>query len=471
MKRGSGVLMHISSLPGGFGEGSFGKEAKEFADFLKECGFTYWQVLPFCMPDMYNSPYKSFSAFSGNPNFIDIPTLFEDGLITREEMDTQRQKQPYSCEFPELWEKRYPLYREASRRAFERAELKDKIDSFISQNKQIDNFCRFMAMKDIHGYGEEDTLCMWKFIQYEFFTQWMDVKKYANDLGIQIIGDIPIYVDNDSADVWANPEMFQLDESGRPEVVAGVPPDYFCEDGQLWGNPIYDWDYMKKDGYSWWKERMEYMLTLFDGVRIDHFRAFESYWAVPADAETAKEGKWVKGPGEDFIDCLKEAARDKFIIAEDLGDITDEVRDLVKYSGFPGMRILQFAFLGDPNTPHLPHNYEKISVSYTGTHDNNTLLGYVWEAPEHERRQLLKYCGWYEERLEGSLDSILRVMFGTHSDIFIMPIQDVLQYGGDTRMNKPGSSDGNWSYRVTKEQICGIDKAKYLDMNKTYGRA
>lgn len=471
MKRGSGVLMHISSLPGDFGEGSFGREAKKFADFLSECGFTYWQVLPFCMPDMYNSPYKSFSAFSGNPNFIDIPTLYEEGLITHEEMEAQRQKQPYSCEFDSLWKKRYPLFKAASKRAYERADLKEKIEAFILQNKQADNFCRFMAKKDIHGYGEEDSLLMWRFIQYEFFTQWMLVKSYANGKGIQIIGDIPIYVDGDSADVWANPEMFLLDESGRPEVVAGVPPDYFCEDGQLWGNPIYDWEYMKKDGYSWWRERMNYMLTLFDGVRIDHFRAFESYWAVPADAETAKEGKWVKGPGKDFIDCLKEVAGEKFIIAEDLGDITDEVRDLVKYSGFPGMRILQFAFLGDPATPHLPHNYEKVSVSYTGTHDNNTLLGYVWEAPEHERRQLLRYCGWFEERLEGCIDNILRVMFGTHSDIFIMPIQDVLQYGGDTRMNKPGNADGNWSFRVTAEQLAATDKEKYLMYNKMYGRA
>lgn len=462
--------MHISSLPGDYGEGGFGKEAKAFADFLSRCGFTYWQVLPFCMPDVYNSPYKSFSAFSGNPNFIDIPTLFEKGFVTADEMNSLRQSQPYSCEFGQIWEKRFPVYLAASARAWEKSETAKEIGNFMDKNPQIMNFCRFMSKKDIHGYGEERTFRMWEFLQYEFFTEWMDIKNYANSKGIQIIGDIPIYVDSDSADFWANPKMFKTDKQGRPEVVAGVPPDYFCEDGQLWGNPIYDWDYMKKDGYSWWRMRMEYMLTLFDGVRIDHFRAFESYWEVPAGAKTAKAGKWVKGPGKEFIDVLKDVAGDKFIIAEDLGDITDEVRELVKYSGFPGMRILQFAFLGDPNTPHLPHNYEKISVSYTGTHDNNTLLGYVWEAPEQERKQLLKYCGWFDEKLEGCIDSILRVMFGTHSDIFIMPIQDVLQYGGDTRMNKPGRTEGNWSFRVTKEQLNSVDEAKYLNLNKTYGR-
>ena len=471
MKRGSGVLMHISSLPGDYGEGGFGKEAKEFVDFLRECGFTYWQVLPFCMPDMFNSPYKSLSAFSGNPNFIDLPSLREAGWITDDELNEQRQKQPYVCEFAELWDRRIPLYMKAAERAADNHDFTKKQNAFFAKHKQVENFCEFMAEKDLHGYGKNETLKLWRFIQYVFFTQWMEIKKYANERGVQIIGDIPIYVDNDSADVWANPEMFQLDRHGRPEAVAGVPPDYFCEDGQLWGNPLYDWNKMKKDGYSWWRERMEYMLTLFDGVRIDHFRAFESYYSIPADAETAKKGKWVKGPGRDFIDVLKEVSGDKFIIAEDLGDITDEVKELVKYSGFPGMRILQFAFLGDPNTPHLPHNYEKISVSYTGTHDNNTLLGYVWESPEHERRQLLKYCGWFDERLEGCIDNILRVMFATHSDIFIMPIQDVLNYGGDTRMNKPGRSEGNWAFRVTKEQLGTVDRNKYLDLNRTYGRA
>ena len=464
MKRGSGVLLHISSLPGEYSEGSFGEEAKKFADFLSDCGFKYWQTLPFCMPDFYNSPYKSFSAFSGNPYFIDLPDLHRRGLLSEEELAGARQNTPYACEFERLSRERMKLLSTAAGRAREDRTLWRAVSAFMEANPHVNEFCRFMEGKGVFTYQA------WAFTQYMFFTQWREIKQYANQKGVEIIGDIPIYVDLDSADVWANPELFQLDETGHPECVAGVPPDYFCEDGQLWGNPLYDWDTMRQDGYRWWRQRMEYMFQFFDGVRMDHFRAFASYFSIPADAGTAKEGKWVKGPGEDFIDCLKEISAGKLVVAEDLGVITDEVRKLVEYSGFPGMRVLQFGFPGDKNSPHLPHNYGRNTVAYTGTHDNNTLLGYVWEMNPVSRKRLLDYCGYEGENWDACYDSILKVMMASHADLLIMPIQDILHYGEDTRMNRPGLGEGNWSYRITWDQIDTIDRAKLKYWNELYGR-
>ena len=261
-----------------------------------------------------------------------------------------------------------------------------------------------------------------------------------------------------------------LDENGHPTVVAGVPPDYFAADGQLWGNPLYNYKKMKANGFAWWRERLAFMLELFDGVRIDHFRGFEAFWSVPADAKTAKEGKWVKGPGLALIKALKEIAEDKLIIAEDLGDITESVKRLVQKSGFPGMRVFQFAFLGDPATPHLPHTYESNCVAYTGTHDNNTLLGYVWELDGETRAKMLEYCGYTAADWDHGYDAILRTMLQSHAGIVIFPIQDLLGFGADTRMNTPGRPDGNWGYRMTKEQLMGLDAAKYRRFNELYGR-
>ena len=483
MKRASGVLLHISSLPGQYGEGSFGKEAKEFVDFLSDCGFSYWQTLPFCMPDEYNSPYKSFSAFSGNINFIDLPTLKAQGLITEDELKAQRQSSPYVCEFADLSVKRMPVLAAAARRAYEDASLTGKILSFVEKNEHIDLFCRFMTKKAANGNkpwsewhaaqdsdAESDEYFTWAFTQYTFFTQWMEIKKYANGKGVHIIGDIPFYVDYDSSDVWAEPELFQLDARKRPEFVAGVPPDYFSEDGQMWGNPLYNWDVMKDSDYSWWRARMRHMLTMFDGVRIDHFRGLEAYFSIPADAKSAKEGHWEKGPDKDFIDSIKHVCGDKLIIAEDLGDITDEVRALVEYSGFPGMGVLQFAFIGDLNSPHLPHNYANNTVAYTGTHDNNTLLGHVWELDPDTRKRLFRYCGYSGDDLDNCYDAILRTMFASHAGLLIMPIQDLLQYGEDTRMNRPGLENGNWGYRVTRDQLDSIDRSKFRYWNELYGR-
>ncbi len=476
MRRASGVLMHISSLPGDFGIGSFGKEAKAFAKTLADAGFTWWQVLPFCPTDEFYSPYKSVSCFAGNPYFIDLPTLAEEGLITPAELEAAREKTPYACEFARLEAERLPLLLTAASRVKNPA----PIHTFLDAHPQIKRACEFLALREAneHRLWTEWTITRadpadvfaWGFIEYTFYRQWADVKRYANDLGVKIIGDIPIYVSLDSADVWANRELFDLDEDFAPRNVAGVPPDYFSADGQLWGNPLYRWDRMKQDNYAWWSERLETMLTLFDGVRIDHFRALESYWSVPADAETAREGKWVKGPGKPFIRRLREVAGDKLIIAEDLGDITPAVNELISYSGFPGMRVMQFAFLGDPASPHLPHNYAQNTVAYTGTHDNNTLLGYVWEQSDDNRRRLLAYCQYTDKNWDACYGNIIRTVLASHAFLTIFPIQDLLRHGSDCRMNTPGRAIGNWAYRITREQMRAIPVQALRADNSMYGR-
>jgi 4-alpha-glucanotransferase len=476
MKRSGGVLMHVSSLWGGYSEGAFGSSAFEFIDFLKDSGFSVWQVLPFCLPDECNSPYKSFSAFSGNPYFIDLETLHQQGILTDEELSNARQRTPYSCEFSRLERERIALLKSAC----ERFKEWDLVEEFFKNHPHTDSFCRFMALKKANcekiwtewmvNSPDEESYRTWRFVEYTFFTQWARVKAYANKKGISIIGDLPIYVAHDSADVWAKPELFYLDKRNLPTSVAGVPPDYFSKDGQLWGNPLYNWEQMAKDGYSWWKERMAFMCELFDGVRIDHFRAFEAYFSIPAGEKTARNGKWVKGPGMPLINALKSVCKEKLLIAEDLGDITPEVEKLVKDSGFPGMRILQFAFLGDENSPHLPHNYIENAVAYTGTHDNNTMLGYIWELDPSTRKRFFDYCGFEGQDWDKSKDAVLRTMLQSAAGLVIFPIQDLLFYGKDTRINVPGKAEDNWSYRVTAEQVKSLDTAKLKYYNKLFGR-
>ncbi len=475
MKRSSGVLMHISTLFGDYSIGSFGENAKRFIDFLSDCGFTYWQVLPFCMADEFNSPYKSYSAFSSNPYFIDLDVLFKKGYIDKSQLEAAKQKTPYSCEYDRLLTERMELLLEASKNA-----PRDKVDSFIKEHPYIEEFCRFIALKTANKEAawnewttdkyDEDLYFMWKFTQYEFFSQWNEIKTYANSKGIKLIGDIPIYVAYDSSDVFFHKEQFQLDKDNVPLCVAGVPPDYFAADGQLWGNPLYDWDKMESDGFSWWKERISHVLTLFDGVRIDHFRGLESYWSVPYTAKTAREGKWVKAKGEKFVDAIKSIAGEKLIIAEDLGDITPEVEKLVEYSGFPGMRVFQFGFLSDSDNPHKCHNYINNCICYTGTHDNNTLLGYVWELSEQNRKNMLEYCGYRDENWDKCYPDVIRTLFASSAGLVMLPIQDILMYGSDTRLNVPGRADGNWLYRVTKEQLDTVDKQMYKKFNAIYNR-
>lgn len=475
MERASGVLMHISSLWGDYSCGSLGKSAFEFVDFLKSCGFSYWQVLPTGLCDECNSPYKSPSAFAGTPFFIDLEILEKKGLLTKAELENTRQQSPYVCEFDRLKSERLPLLFKAA----ERAKNKDEINEFIDENKELSDFCEFAALKQANAgrFWKEWTVktpkaedvFAWRFIQYEFFTQWQKLKDYAGKNGIKLIGDMPLYVDLDSSDVYFNRELFMLDKNGDPTDVAGVPPDYFSADGQLWGNPLYDYGKMEQDGFSWWKRRIAHNLKMFDGLRIDHFRGIESFFAVKNGETTAKNGRWIKGPGEKLVDAVKLTAGDKLIIAEDLGDITKEVEALLKYSGLPGMRVFQFSFLGGDN-PHLPHNYIKNCIAYSGTHDNNTLLGYLWELDEQTRQRMLCYCGFKGDDWGSGCDDIIRTLFASSAGIVILPIQDVLGYGSDTRMNRPGTAKGNWLYRVTKEQLCGIDKDKYLKLNRTYFR-
>lgn len=478
MERKSGVLMHITSLWGEYSCGSFGNGAREFVDFLKSAGFSYWQVLPFGLVDECNSPYKSYSTFGGNPYFIDLKKLFDDGLITENELNEARQNTPYSCEFDRLSKDRVNLLITASGRVSEG--LKLKINEFIENESYLKDFCSFMALKDANNNREwtewtetdfsPEVEFGWRFIQYEFFTQWAQIKKYANNNGVKIIGDIPIYVSFDSSDVYYNKNLFMMDDNNKLTDVAGVPPDYFAEDGQLWGNPLYKWSEMEKDGFKWWQDRMSFALNLFDGVRIDHFRAFESFWAVKGDAKTAKEGRWIKGPGMKLINALKAVSGDKLIIAEDLGDITKEVIELVEESGFPGMRVFQFGFLGG-ETPHKPHNYINNSIAYSGTHDNNTLLGYLWETPADIKRDVMKYCvcdpdAWNEK----GCDAIIRTIMASNAGLTIFPIQDLLGYGNDTRLNIPGRAEGNWLFRITKAQVDGINTSKYRELNRLYGR-
>ncbi|MBR4890565.1 MAG: 4-alpha-glucanotransferase [Clostridia bacterium] len=477
MDRKSGVLMHISSLYGKFSIGSFGKSAKEFVDFLAECKFTYWQVLPFCMADDCNSPYQSYSTFAGNPYFVDLEILKDKGLLTEEELNSQIQQQPYSAEYVKLYHTRLNLLKDISKRV----NYREEISAFINENPYIEQFCRFMALKEsndnkswadwiVDTYNEE-TLFMWQFIQYEFFSQWSEIRGYANSKGIKIIGDIPIYVSFESSDVWANKEQFLLDDKNLPTSVAGVPPDYFSEDGQLWGNPLYNWDKMSENGYKWWTDRIKHMTKMFDGIRIDHFRGIESFWAVPYGEKTARYGNWVKGPGMNFIERINEVSEGALIIAEDLGLITPEVEQLVKESGYPGIRVFQFGFLGDYDNPHMPHNYINNSVAYTGTHDNNTLLGFLWELDNDNKKRMLEYCNFLSPDWEKGYDNILRTVFASNAGIVILPIQDLLGYGSDTRLNIPGKADGNWQFRITKEQLQSIDKNKFRRLNELYKRA
>ncbi len=478
MDRKSGVLLHVSSLWGDYSCGSFGAEAKQFVDFLSQCGFSYWQVLPFGLIDECNSPYKSYSTFGGNPYFVDLKALYDKGLITQSELSASVQQTPYSCEFKRLNNERVNLLISVSQRVDDN--YKQKVNAFIDSNKHLSDFCKFMALKNANNNAEwpqwevsefdSEIEFGWRFIQYEFFTQWQEIKKYANSKNIKIIGDIPIYVSFDSSDVYFNKQLFLMDDNNRLTDVAGVPPDYFAQDGQLWGNPLYNWQQMEKEDYKWWKDRISASLQLFDGIRIDHFRAFESFWAVPGTEKTARNGKWVKGPGMKLVNAIKSVSEDKLIIAEDLGDITKEVIELVEESGFPGMRVFQFGFLGG-ETPHKPHNYINNCIAYSGTHDNNTLLGYLWETPTDIKVDVMNYCSCPPEMWnEKGCDAIIKTIMASNAGLTIFPVQDLLGYGNDTRLNVPGVAEGNWSYRITKEQLELIDKQKYNYLNRLYGR-
>lgn len=499
MKRSSGILLHISSLPGKYGIGSFGKEALKFSKFLKEMGFTWWQTLPFGTTDDCNSPYKSFSAFAGNPLFIDLHTLAEKGFLTENELKENECPNPYFVNFEWLNKTRYKIFRLAYKRIDENE--KNKIKEFEKKNKHwLPDFALYMTLreknsntdwylwkdKELKFHKKEavekafekyaDEVFFHEFLQYEFFSQWEKIKSEINKNGIKMIGDMPIYVSLESADVWANRELFDLSEDGSPRLVAGVPPDYFSEEGQMWGNPLYNWEFMKKQNYSWWIERIKNSLQIFDMVRIDHFRGFSAYWGVPADAENAKSGSWIKGPGMDFFNVVMKKFNNSQIIAEDLGDIDEDVVKLLKETKFPGMRVMQFAFIGDRDSIHLPHNYEKNVIAYTGTHDNNTILGWLWEATPENRKIALEYCrftgkdwgmgGYHSE----SCRSVIRTLWQSPAQLAIVPIQDLCGFGSDTKMNQPGVAGGNWAFRITEEALSQIDKKWIESINDIYRR-
>ncbi len=497
-KRSSGVLMHISTLPGEYGIGTFGKSAFDFIDFLSQTGCKYWQVLPFGPTDKYNSPYASLSAFAGNINFIDPVVLFEDGLLTQTELNAEKYANPYSTAFEFLSIHKIPMLYKAYNRIDDKT--KAKVFEFVKENSSwLKDYAVYTAVKEAtcgkewYDWDDElkshsaqaveeaynkhrDHIGFIEYTQYEFFRQWSRVREYASKKNVQIIGDLPMYVALESSDVWANQEAFDLDEKGRPNSVAGVPPDYFSEDGQKWGNPLYNWTQMKKDGYSWWIKRLEASLALFDVVRIDHFRAFSAYWAIPADAPTARKGEWLKGPAMDFFDKVISLFGNDKIIAEDLGVMDDGVIGLIRDTGFPCMRVMQFGFTGEDNEMHLPHNHPTNCVAYTGTHDNNTALGWLWEATPEERELALDYCSfaggdWARGGFDSeSVRSMIKTLWMSPAVIAIVPVQDICGFGKDTKMNVPGVPNGNWAFRISEEQLSQIDKGWLSRLNFVYKR-
>ena len=473
-KRAAGVLAPIFALPSGYSSGAFGREAYELVDRLVEGGFSYWQVLPFTVTDAFRSPYASPSSFSFNPYFIDLASLAERGLITKEELARAEEAVPYTCEYERLEKERMPLLSLAASRFTDDAAL----DAFLAEKPYVEEYCRFAALKVANGgvhwqaftVTEPDATAYrtHAFISYEFFREWEALHAYANERGIRLIGDLPIYVSHDSADVYFHPELFCLNEDGDPTGVAGVPPDYFCEDGQMWGNPLYDWERMKADDFSFWRARIRQMLSLFDGIRLDHFRGYDTYFDIPYGAPNAKEGVWRIGPREAFVDMLKEEGGDALLIAEDLGDLSPSVEELLAYSGLPGMRV--FAFADGADSHHIPHVYPDNTVAYSGTHDNNTLLGFLFSLPAEQRRALFDYCRYGGDDIAEGCRAVIETLYLSHADLVILPIQDLLFFGEDTRFNTPGRAEGNWAYRITREQLLSLNCAKYRRFNELYGR-
>ena len=492
MKRSSGILLHLSSLPSPYGIGNMGAAAREFVDFLAAAGQTYWQLLPISPTGYGDSPYQSASTFAGNPYFIDPDGLKAQGLLTEEDLAGNWGENPASTDYGLIYQRRYPMLRAA----FDRADKTDPaFRSFCTAEAHwLDDYALFMALKNRFGgkswcewekpcrlrepaalekaraeLAEEILFLQW--IQYQFYTQWEALRAYARKKGVKIIGDIPIYVPLDSADVWSAPEDFQLTEDRMPRVVAGCPPDGFSKDGQFWGNPIYDWEKMEQDGFAWWIRRAGAASRFFDVVRIDHFRGIESYWSIPAHHTTARNGKWVKGPGMALIDALKQALPQAEFIAEDLGFLTPEVRQLVADSGFPGMKVLEFAFDTREPSNYLPHCYDENCICYVGTHDNHTLRQWYEESSETDldRPFALEYMGITEE--DDFCQAILRLGMESKADLFVTQMQDWLGLGGEARMNEPGALKAqNWRWRMLPG-VTGPDLAQeILGMTRASGR-
>lgn len=484
-RRSAGVLMPLTMLPGPFGIGVLGAEARAFVDMLQEGGFHLWQMLPVEHLGASYSPYKCVSAFAGDPMLIDPRWLMERGWVTEREMDARCDgMSAFTVDYELVYDKQMVLLRAAFARLPDRVRAEiDKFDPFW-----LDEYALYMAVKEQYrllpwfSWPDEDLrrctpasverirkehrsmMAFYRFVQWLFDAQWNAFKKYAAQRGVRLIGDIPFYVSEDSAEVWGRREMFATDEKGGFLAVAGAPPDYFTPEGQRWGNPLYNWEYMENEGYRWWTGRMRTALSRFDYVRIDHFRGFESYWHIPADSQSAKEGKWAKGPGIKPFEAMKRELGPLPVIAEDLGVIGPEVEALLEEAGFPGMRVLQFGFLGDER--HLPHRYEENKAAYTGTHDNTTLLAWMYEMRAEDRERALFYCGYEGDWGKGGPNcgicrAWIRLLYLSKARFVIVPIQDLLGYGGDTRTNIPGVPEGNWRFRVTQEALTQVDRVFY----------
>lgn len=489
--RKCGVLMPVSSLPSRFGIGGFSKEAYDFVDFLAEGGQSLWQILPLGPTGYGDSPYQSFSTFAGNPYYISLDALIEQGLLTEEECEAADYgDHPNYVNYEKIYNSRFALLR----KAFNRVDIENDTSykKFVEdQSAWLKDYAMYMAIKDSLGgvawiewdedirlrkpaamahYEEtlKEDIAFYSYLQYLFATQWSALKAYANGKGINIIGDIPIYVAFDSADTWANPELFQLDEENIPTAVAGCPPDAFSATGQLWGNPLYRWDYHEKTGFAWWIRRLAYCFTIYDVVRIDHFRGFDEYWAIPYGDPTAEFGRWEKGPGYALFEAMKKALGNREVIAEDLGFLTPSVLKLVKKTGYPGMKVLQFAFDSREESDYLPHNYTHNCVVYTGTHDNDTVMGWI---PAMSRKDLAfakKYIG--VKRTSDICSNLIRMAYASVADTAIIPIQDYLELGSEARINTPSTLGGNWEWRMSAQDCTSQLAARMLELATVYGR-
>jgi len=494
MPRTSGILLHPTSLPSPFGIGDLGPEAYKFADFLAEAGQTLWQVLPLGPTGYGDSPYASYSAFAGNTLLVSPERLAAEGLLGHADLESQ----PVG---PIDYGKVIQLKADLLRRAYERFRSADQTDlrsefELFSQRQAawLNDYALFCALKDENGGAAwtdwnvaldvarerlKPQIEAQMFYQFLFFRQWAELRRYCHDRGISIIGDFPIFVAHDSADVWTNPEQFKLDSKGKPLVVAGVPPDYFSSTGQLWGNPLYNWERMRADGFRWWIERVRAVLAMVDIARVDHFRGFAACWEIPAGDKTAERGSWVETPGRELFTSIRAALGELPIIAEDLGVITDDVVALREELGFPGMRVLQFGFGGDPKkSVDLPHNYVRNVVAYTGTHDNDTSVGWFNSVPgegsartaaqiEEQRRFCLSYLNTSGAEIQWDF---VRVVWASVADRVIAPLQDVLGLGSEARMNLPNSNQGNWSWRYEPEILTREHASRLRELNYLYGR-
>jgi 4-alpha-glucanotransferase len=491
--RRSGLLLHPTSLPGKYGIGTLGQECYNWINFLEAAGQRLWQVMPLGPTGYGDSPYQCFSAFAGNPYLINLEQLVSDKLLSESDLANAPEFSDDTVDYGPV----IAFKLEMLNKAFEHftnsatTEQRDRFNVFTqSKTSWLEDYALFMACKEAHGgqswnnwdegvrSRKSEALSEWrtklvneiskqKFWQWLFFEQWNAVKNYANSKDIKIIGDIPIFIAYDSADAWSNPDLFYFDEGGNPTVIAGVPPDYFSATGQRWGNPLYRWDVMKKQNYAWWIERFKGTLELVDIVRVDHFRGFEAYWEIPASEETAIKGAWVKAPGADLFKTVREVLGELPIIAEDLGVITPEVEKLRDDAGFPGMKVLQFAFAADASDPYLPHNYVRNSVVYSGTHDNDTTKGWYAQASEKERDFVRKYLARGDDNVAWEF---IRLAFASVADTAVAPLQDVIGLGSEGRMNTPGLPSGNWGWRLKWEQLPYWVAPQLREMATLYGR-